>query len=473
MNILTGVVAGIMAVGGVSKSYASVVIEAELANQIVAPFQINNNSTASGGKLVVKPSGKKGTGRVTYNLNITSPGKYVLSARVYAASSASNSLAVQLNAGVQTLWTLPVAEVWNTAKFNNELTLGSGAQTLHIYSREADVGLDKIELTLVSSTPSPSPTPSPTPTNAARGLWVWTTSEVLASATQTDQLIQLSAFSKVTDVYLFLTRAEYQTKAHLLRQLNSRLNAVGIRSWGLEGYRGYFSDSYGPQNLYDTVNALINFNTSATVNERFYGFHSDMEPQDGQGAEFKNTFHNGLTDSQLSTTGGGVWHATQALDREMLMRDWIKMHTDLSIRLRGVGLKYGAAMPSWTDDYYGQEVSATYNGARKGVMKHIMPLLDDYVVMSYNTNTTNAVNRVIGELKYADTLPLAQRPRVHAAVETHRGPGATVSYGDHATKNSRTAVLADIEILRSLLQVYSSFGGIDIHDWVGWRDIRP
>jgi hypothetical protein len=162
------------------------------------------------------------------------------------------------------------------------------------------------------------------------------------------------------------------------------------------------------------------------------------------------------------------------------MLDWITIHQTLSTKMRDAGLKYGAAMSHWIDDYYGEEVKATHKGVRQGVMKHIMPLLDEYIVMSHNTSPTNAANRLldatntffIGELHYANTLPLATRPRIRAALETHAGVGATVSYGDHATKNSRAAVLADIEIIKGILGGHASFGVIDIHDWVGWRDLR-
>jgi len=482
---------------------AQIKLEAENAHQILAPFKIISNSTASGGRLVVRPAGgTTARGVMTFNLSITQAGNYYLTARAYAENTSSNSVLVRVNGGDRILWTMPVKDVWQMVRFSKTLSFAKGNQVLQIYSDKPDTGIDRLELQLVSpsptptptptpsptpkpspsatpapsATPTPSPTPSPTPapvTGLTRGLWVWTTSQVLASSSETDLFIQMCVQSGITDVYLYLVQNDYSAKAAGLKNLNSLLRAKGIRPWGLEGYRGYFSDSYGPQGIYNVVNAMISFNAGAAANQKFYGFQSDMEPQDGQGSEFPNTFHNDLTNSQLSTTSGGVWYASQAQDREMLLRDWLQIHAKLKSMTLANGLKLGAAMPSWTDDYYGQEVSVTYNNIRQGVMKHMMGILDEYAIMSYNVDPNNAANRVRGELQYADTLPVDRRPRVFAGVETHKGVGGSISYGDSATKNSRTAVLSDIATLNSLLKSYSSFGGVNIHDWEGWKGLRP
>jgi hypothetical protein len=102
-----------------------------------------------------------------------------------------------------------------------------------------------------------------------------------------------------------------------------------------------------------------------------------------------------------------------------------------------------------------------------------MPLIDQYVVMSYNTNPQIVIAKAAGELAYADRLPIGRRPTVLAAVETHRGVGERVSYGDHPLKGNRRTVLADIRAAVDGLSNYQSFGGIAIHDWQGWRDLPP
>lgn len=349
----------------------------------------------------------------------------------------------------------------------------------------------KRTFTLTDSTPAPTPTPTPSPTPTpkpsptptptlppsacvqGRGMWLWSTKSLLNNPAEQTSLVTLGTAVKVTDVFAYLGTGDYSGQEVGLRAFISKLKAAGIRVWGLEGYRGYFSDTYGPAELYATVDAMIAYNSRVSANEKFYGFQTDMEPQDGQGNEAPTSFHNGLADSALSTTAGGVWYSSQAQDREMLMRDWLQIHATIKGKLKTAGYKFSAAMPSWTDEYYGEEVKVTFNGIKQGVMKHQMGILDEYVVMSYNTNPTNAANRILGEATYADTLPLTSRPKVYGGLETNVGVGSGISYGDTAGKNTRTVVVQDMTTIGNTLKSHPSFCGMSIHDWDGWRDLAP
>ncbi|RYZ53234.1 MAG: hypothetical protein EOP07_18175, partial [Proteobacteria bacterium] len=116
-----------------------------------------------------------------------------------------------------------------------------------------------------------------------RGLWVWDFEDVLIDLPNQDKLLVMSQEASVTDLYVFLMRGDYLAKEEQIRAFISKFSAAGIRVWGLEGYRAYFSDASGPAALYAAADALIAYNQRVPVNERFVGFHNDMEPQDGQG----------------------------------------------------------------------------------------------------------------------------------------------------------------------------------------------
>ncbi|MEO7164649.1 MAG: hypothetical protein ABI041_17135, partial [Bdellovibrionia bacterium] len=292
-------------------------------------------------------------------------------------------------------------------------------------------------------------------------------SQLLNNVAEQNLLISTAKAANVTDLFEYLVPRDYVSSEAAIRSFNAKLKGAGIRAWGLDGAREYFSDAGGPAALYAGADALIAFNSRAAANERFVGFQTDMEPQDGQGS-FPPSFHNGLPDSGLSTTGGGAVYPTQAQDREMLMRDWIKIQSTVSQKLHAAGLRMGSAMPSWTSDYYGEEIKVTYNGTRQGVMKFMMGIIDDYIVMSYNTNPNNAANRVLAQATYADTIPLNSRPRVYGSLETNAGVGSGISYGDTAGKKSKTAVLTDMKTFESILKSHPSFCGLAIHDWDGW-----
>jgi hypothetical protein len=295
-----------------------------------------------------------------------------------------------------------------------------------------------------------------------RGMWIWKTRSVITDRAALEEALALLGATHVTDVYLYLRAADYVAMEADLRYALGALHNAGIRTWGLEGYRGYFSDMYGAAELYEAADSLVQYNGRVGRAQRFAGFMSDLEPQDGADPEAPRHFHNGIPDSRLT--------GPQAVARDALMQDWIAMHETLSRKMRAARLKYAATMVSWADDYHGEEIRASYKGVTQGVMKHIMPLVDDYVVMSYNTDPRNAAHRVEGEAVYADELAGIQR--VFAAVETHRGVGATISYGDTRGKDSPIAVLKDIEAIENLLRSHDSFAGVAIHDWSGWKQLE-
>jgi hypothetical protein len=307
----------------------------------------------------------------------------------------------------------------------------------------------------------------------SRGMWLWKTVELLGNLEEQDQFIAASRCAQITDIFAYLRASDYLNHDASLRAFNVKLNAAGIQIWGLEGYRGYFSDAYGPAQLYAAIDSLIAFNTRVAPEERFSGFHADMEPQDGQEAEFRPSFHNDLPDTSLNATGGGVWYSSEVWDREMLMEDWLQIYTNIKGKTKAANIRFGAAMPSWTDDYYGTPVLATFAGKRQGITQHIMDIVDDYVVMSYNTNPKNAANRILNKLIYADSLPATTRPRVYGAMETHTGVGLGVSYGDTIGKNTKATVLSDIEKIDALLKPHPSYSGMALHDWSGWKGLNP
>jgi hypothetical protein len=313
-----------------------------------------------------------------------------------------------------------------------------------------------------------APLASPAP---IQGMWVWNTNELLASTTLQAEMITKVKAAGITDVYLYVDTSIFAdvTKSASLKTFNTALKAKAIKVWGLDGCRCYFSDMDGPTALYQDIDALIAFNKSVPSAARFVGFMADQEPQDHPGYPLA-TFHNELADSQLSTTTVGVWKATPAADREALMLDWVTFFETARTKLKAANLRTGGSMVFWVDNYVGEPVQVTYGGVRKPVSQHLMRFIDDYVVMTYNVDPANAAGRATSALAYASSLPALGRPRVSASMETHTlGEPNTVSYADVPAKNFKSVVLQDRTTMRNTLSTYSAFGGISLHDYVGWK----
>lgn len=174
-----------------------------------------------------------------------------------------------------------------------------------------------------------------------------------------------------------------------------------------------------------------------------------------------NRLFNGLPQSQLTPEQRAI--------REALFEEWLNIHAALAARMRAARLSYSAAVPSWTDDYYGEPLEATFGGVTDSLTAHLLALVPQIVVMSYRTESAAILERAAGELRLADTL--SGTGNVLLAVETHAGPGQGVSYADTPQKRSRRHVLNDLAAVSRRAYRYSAYAGWCIHDWSGWSKL--
>lgn len=298
-----------------------------------------------------------------------------------------------------------------------------------------------------------------------RGMWVW---NGYAVASNPATFLAECKKAKITDAYLYFTVGNY-TKTDLMRKFIKQLTANGIKAWGLDGARKYFSDVAGPAGLYASIKALIAYNAKVTPEERFYGFQTDNEPDDYSG-KYPDTFHVDIPTSKLSKTGGGVYTKTAYQDRMFICRNWINTQKNCTRMLRERGLRSGAALPSWLDDYYGEPLNVNYDGITQTMMAHMFNYIDDYCIMSYQTDLKKVAERVRDELLHGNRMT---GKAVMPSLETVKGRGPLVTYGDNATKNSRTLVLQDIATMETMFNSHSSFSGINIHDFNGYMALKP
>ncbi len=316
------------------------------------------------------------------------------------------------------------------------------------------------------------------PAQGHRGLYIWGTASFISNNAERNRIINSCIAFNIEHIYLYAFPTVITGHKAGIQAFISKAGCYDIKVWAMDGDREYFSDhpARGNAEFYDFVDAVIAYNATVAPNERFIGISADLEPHD-QGPVIgpPYSFHNDVTDSDLSTVpGSGVWQSTQKLDREMLMRNWLEMSENTYNICHANNLLFGMSMVNWVDDYYGEPVQCTYNSVTMGVMEHMMNYVDDYLIMSYNTTTNGIRNRMLGELTYANTLPAASRPKIWGGVETHDIGNGVVSYYNHASKNTKAAVINDIGIVEGMISGNVSYYGMNIHDWIfGWRDLAP
>ncbi len=294
----------------------------------------------------------------------------------------------------------------------------------------------------------------------AHGLWIWDGPDLVKSQAQQQKLVNAIPQLELTDIYVAIPSDGYRSLKGLPAFIRL-MSQHGVKVWGLDGCRCYFKDVDGPMALYQNIDALLRYNETAPQDARFTGFQTDNEPQDIP--DYPKHFHNGLAASKLTPE--------QKADRDDLLRNWLDIQQTVHALLKNDGLRTGAAMVFFTEDYWGEPLMIDYNGIHANVGHLMMGYTDDYVVMSYNTDPDNAAGRVAGQAAFAGKLPADIRPRILAAMETDKGIEAHVSYGDTPGKATKAAVLADRTALADRLRAYPAFAGVSIHAWSGWQDL--
>lgn len=300
-----------------------------------------------------------------------------------------------------------------------------------------------------------------------QGLWVWDfITTVVGVANEENILLNECINTGITDLYCYTFASELVANATAIRAFIARCSILNIRVWGLDGAREYFSDLDGPQQLVDDLAAIITFNSASDPDEKFYGFHIDQEPADlGDGL----AFHNGIAQSALSTVpASGVWQDTEALDREMLMRDWITTHQLLIGTCHDNGLKLSSALTTFLDDYFGEPVTCTFNGVTQNVFLHLASYIDTIALMSYSTNPSSVVQRITYELAQQNLSA-----EIGFALESMTGVGSGISYGDTVGKQSKAALNTDKNITKALFAGQPNFLWFNYHDWEGWKALDP
>lgn len=308
-----------------------------------------------------------------------------------------------------------------------------------------------------------------------RALYEWTafsgTSDLTNHTTVTGTMVPLFTSTGITDVILALGPTDYDNHTTDIQFFLSTMAANSINVWALDGYRGYFTDAFGPQGLYDSVQRVVSWNSVNPPNQRFAGFWTDMEPQDGQGQGL-SCFHNNKYDSQLSNTSGGVWKQSQMQDRIALMQDWMEIQSRTRKIANDNGLRFGAAMVNWTEDYFGEPVVFPWRGVTRSATAHMMSFMvntDVYAIMSYSTVVATIESKIAAQLAYAQSLPAASRPIVTVGVETNpANGGSSVSFGSDSPNNTHAAVLAAIA---QVISDYPALGGSTINDYTGWSGL--
>jgi len=262
-----------------------------------------------------------------------------------------------------------------------------------------------------------------------KATWLWD-AELIVS--EPEQVLRFSQNRGLNTLYVQIDpgipEAQY-------RSFNREAKERGISVYALGGEPGWaLPEGWGP--LRDWVRWVRHFNGSSAENERFAGLHLDMEP---------------YLLPQWKT------------GRTALVDDWMNAISLYTVAAKEAGLSAGADLPFWLDQI------STVKGVKRPLSAWMLEQLDDITLMSYRDQAGGS-GGIAGIVR--SRLSEAEKLGKHVVVGVETNPSTE---GDHVTfyRHSRRELEAQLNRLASLLNGEPGFGGYAVHDYSGWKKMKP
>ncbi|WP_223067396.1 hypothetical protein [Paenibacillus caui] len=257
-----------------------------------------------------------------------------------------------------------------------------------------------------------------------RATWVWDASLIRS---EPREIISFVSEHHVDVIYLQISRkleiSDYQAFIKLATAKNIKIMALdGDPEW-IKPERCGQTDT-----LFEW---LRSYQQASAKDERFSEIHLDIEP-------YRLDEWNKNKSKVIAS-----WQST------------VQYTTD---QARSLNLPLSADLPFWLDQY------RTADG-KQTLSSWMIGKLDSVTIMSYRNSASGIYNAAAGELREAADLGKT----IRLAVETNRSnEGAFISfYGKDAAVMER-----ELGRLEQLAGSYSSFAGIAVHDYKGWKALK-
>jgi len=244
------------------------------------------------------------------------------------------------------------------------------------------------------TTPAPLPELSPpvmTQTASRlhlKALWLWNTTEILASKELQEDLLRVLQAQGFTRIFLQLPGGKISAGApgeilldpETLRPFLRSLNRAGVTVSALDGFKNHALPEWH-DGVLRTVENVIRYNRESAPAERFSGIHYDIEPY-------------------LITGFAGP-------RRQSLLRGYLKLVEAIGGKTKPAQTTFGVDIPFWydaADELTGKPMPVVFRGVSKPVSEHVIDLVDEVAIMDYRTAAYGAdgvVAMAQDELAYA------------------------------------------------------------------------
>lgn len=244
------------------------------------------------------------------------------------------------------------------------------------------------------STPSPLTPLSPPSSNQTNlkprqtALWVWNTSEILASQERQQDLLRFLRVQGITRIFLQLPEEKSLSSApgeitvdpEKLRPFLAKLNRTGMAVSALDGFKNYALPEWH-DGVLRTIENVIRYNRESEPSERFAGIHYDVEPY----------LIKGFAGPR----------------RQVFLQGYLELLEKIVQKTQRSQTQFGVDIPFWydaADGPTGKPIPIVFRGVSKPASEHVIDLVDEVTIMDYRTAAYGAdgvIAMAQDELAYA------------------------------------------------------------------------
>jgi hypothetical protein len=270
---------------------------------------------------------------------------------------------------------------------------------------------------------------APLPSNKVKTTWLWNTS-LISTLESRNSILQFAKEQSVGRIYL---QVNPDVAKSAYRAFNKAAANAGIQIHALDGAPNWVLPD-NRQRIASLVTWVKDYNQSVVVKERFTGIQVDVEPY--------------LLPE---------WQT----DRDTTVMSWIETLTFFNNEVKkNSALTTSAALPFWLS-----QIAVPGNNSVM-LNEKLISSLDEVTLMSYRDQAAALVEITAVDITVGDRLG----KKIVVGVETNlTSEAAYISFYEEG----KAAMDLQLSAIDDSLKSHLSYAGIAVHDYIGWRNLKP
>ncbi|WP_395737276.1 hypothetical protein [Prosthecobacter sp.] len=288
-----------------------------------------------------------------------------------------------------------------------------------------------------------------------RGMWIYKTDDIAASAEACDHLFDFCEKRHITDLFWQVHFAKLDTGGRELKNgalTRAFIQRAHARSLRIHALFGDPSHALRPKHaiVFASVDGILAFNRESPADAHFDGVHLDIEPH-----------------------GLPQWKKADIPQKCDLLSQFVEVNHKAVARTRAAdpSLVYGVDIVFWLDKTTPEGKAAypvIYEGTTKDAAKHLLDCVDHVAIMSYRDNADgkNGIIPLVSKtIAYADTT----KAKVFVGAKmANIGPKMEGFYGQ-----TETQMMAALKLVDETYRPHPGYAGLAFFMYEAFKNMPP